>query len=40
LYPPSLSRASVVEYVKAKSEERRYVTAGESVGWVLLTPPP
>jgi hypothetical protein len=40
LYPPGLSRGSVVEYVKAKSEERQYVTAGEAVGWVLLTPPP
>jgi hypothetical protein len=40
MYPPARSLASVAEYVKAKSEQRQYVTAAASLGWVLLTSPP
>ena len=29
MYPPALSLASVVEYVKAKSEQRQYVIAAD-----------
>ncbi len=39
LYAPSFSVAPTLDYVKAKSEKRQYVTAAESVGWVLLSSP-
>jgi hypothetical protein len=39
LYAPSFSISPTLDYVKAKSEERRYVTVAESVGWVLVSSP-
>lgn len=40
MYPPDVSSESVLNYVKAKSEERHYVKLGEGKGWELLASPP
>jgi hypothetical protein len=40
VYPPDHSSESVLNYVKAKAEERHYVKLGEGNGWELLASPP
>lgn len=40
VYPPDGSSESVLNYVKAKTEQRHYVKLGEGKGWELLASPP
>jgi hypothetical protein len=40
VYPPDHSAETVLNYIKAKAEQRHYVTLGESYGWRLLASAP